>query len=75
MTVDIFLAPIEKKHIMRHLLEYVHEQHPGEWRHSAHINNLVSQAMCRKVFPSLAIDGVKETILKDIVEWTFRNAE
>ena len=64
-----------KRGLARNLLEYVHKCHPGEWIHSAHLNNFVSQAMCRKVFPTLAIGGVKETILKDAVEWTFRNTD
>ena len=59
--------------LARLLLEYVHERHPGEWRTSAHINNLASQAMCRKIFPTLAIDEVKETVLEDTIEWTYSN--
>jgi len=64
-----------KRGLARNLLEYVHKCHPGEWTHSAHINNSVSQAMCRNVFSSLAVDGVKETILEDTVEWAFKNTD
>jgi len=60
--------------LARRLLEFVHECHPWIWRQSTHINNLVSQAMCRKVFNTLAVDGVKETITDDTVQWIFNNA-
>ena len=71
---EFFIMRKYRKHgLARRLLEYVHEHHPGEWTHAAHINNLVSQAMCRKVFPTLAVGEVKETILEDTVEWKFRN--
>ena len=69
---EFFIMRKYRKHgLARHLLEYVHEHHLGEWSHSAHINNLVSQAMCRKVFPALAVDGVQETVSEDTVEWRY----
>jgi len=63
-----------KNGLARRLLEFVHERHPWKWRQSAHINNLVSQAMCRKVFSTLAVDDVKETITDDTVQWIYNNS-
>jgi len=75
-VAEFFIMRKYRKHgLARHLLEYIHERHPGKWNHSAHINNLVSQAMCRNVFPTLAFDGVNEKIFKDTVQWTFSNID